>query len=167
VNGVLFKSVFSYTDCLIEWAGCTMAFDELVIIMEVSISPALIIVLYSYTDHNTAQLQQDAENIPSPNLDIFFTTIASLRSQHGVPISLIIMNCTPGGLGDRLSSLRRPAFYGGSGDGGVMQKVLRMPLPEDQLGEFEMLLMLTCAALCSQHMNHDCTHFLLDRTLRE
>jgi hypothetical protein len=46
------------------------------------------------------------------------------------------MNCTPGGLGDRLSMLRQPAFYGGAGDGGVMQRVLRMPLPEDQLGEF-------------------------------
>jgi hypothetical protein len=47
------------------------------------------------------------------------------------------MSCTPGGLGDRLSKLRQPAFYGGSGDGGVMQRVLNMPLPEDQLGEIE------------------------------
>lgn len=45
------------------------------------------------------------------------------------------MSCTPGGLGDRLSKLRQPAFYGGSGDGGVMQIVLNMPLPEVQLGE--------------------------------
>lgn len=61
--------------------------------------------------------------------------MASLRSEHGIPISLIVMSCTPGGLGDRLSKLRQPAFYGGSGDGGVMQIVLNMPLPEVQLGE--------------------------------
>ncbi|KAL3769525.1 hypothetical protein ACHAWO_011038 [Cyclotella atomus] len=108
-NGILFKSIFSYTECLIEWAGCTMEFDELVVVLE------------------------DPENISSPDLDIFFTTLASLRSVHGVPISLIVMSCTPGGLGDRLSKLRQPAFYGGSGDGGVMQRVLNMPLPEDQL----------------------------------
>ncbi|KAL7509391.1 hypothetical protein ACHAXN_007354 [Cyclotella atomus] len=111
-NGILFKSIFSYTECLIEWAGCTMEFDELVVVLE------------------------DPENISSPDLDIFFTTLASLRSEHGVPISLIVISCTPGGLGDRLSKLRQPAFYGGSGDGGVMQRVLNMPLPEDQLEIF-------------------------------
>ena len=44
------------------------------------------------------------------------------------------MNCTPG-LGDRLSTLRQPAFYGGSGDGGVMQRVLTLPLPEELFGK--------------------------------
>jgi hypothetical protein len=145
-----------------------MEFDELVVVLEVSISlcvsMSLLLYIHILDKHNIAQLLQDAENIPSPNLDTFFATIASLRSHHGVPISLIIMNCTPGGLGDRLSSLRQPAFYGGSGDGGVMQKVLRMPLPEDQLGEFWMLLFLTCLAFYSQHMNHVRTS-LLSRTV--
>ena len=77
---------------------------------------------------------KDPENIPSPNLDIFFTTISSLRSQHGIPINLIVMSSSPGGLGNRLSTLRQPSFCGGIG-GGVMQKNISMPLPEDQLGE--------------------------------
>lgn len=34
-NGILFKSVFCYTQSLIEWAGCTMEFDEIVVVLEV------------------------------------------------------------------------------------------------------------------------------------
>jgi len=130
VNGILFKSVFCYTQSLIEWAGCTMDFDEIVVVLE------------------------DPENIPSPNLDIFFTTISSLRSQYGVPISLVIMNCTPG-LGDRLSTLRQPAFYGGSGDGGVMQRVLTLPLPEELFNIFMNELMLRQCIPCTFWDNKD------------
>lgn len=36
-NGVLFKSIFSFTQSLIEWAGCTQEFDEIVVIFEVGI----------------------------------------------------------------------------------------------------------------------------------
>lgn len=79
---------------------------------------------------------QDSENIPSPDLDTFLTTLSSLRSNFGVPISIILMQCTPGGLENRLCTLRQPAFYGcGQGDGGVMQCVLRMPLLGDQFGK--------------------------------
>ena len=81
-------------------------------------------------------LTQDPENVPSPDLDTFLTTLSSLRSNFGVPISTILMQCAPSGLEDRLCTLRQPAFYGcGRGNGGVMQRVLRMPLPEDQLGK--------------------------------
>jgi hypothetical protein len=46
------------------------------------------------------------------------------------------MDCSPGGFGDRMSTLRHPSFHGGGmGDGGAMVKVVNVPLPEDLFGE--------------------------------
>ena len=75
--------------------------------------------------------QKDPEKIPSPTLDSFFTTLASLRSNDRVPISAVVIDATPGGLGDRLSKLRYPSLRGTSG---VVARELRVPLPQIQLG---------------------------------
>ena len=75
--------------------------------------------------------RKDPEKIPSPTLDSFFTTLASLRSSHGVPISVIVIDATPGGLGDRLSTLRDPSLRGTMG---VVARELFVPLPQVQLG---------------------------------
>ena len=95
--------------------------------------------------------QQDPEKIPSPTLDTFFTTLASLRSDHGVPISLIVIDATPGGLGDRLSRLRYPSLRGTAG---VMARELFVPLPQIQLGMLLSLLltsMLSSTSILSHH----------------
>jgi len=107
-RGVLIKSIWSWTQSLIEWARYTTTFNSIVIVLE------------------------DAEKIPSPTLDSFFTTLAALRSNDGVPISVIVVDVTPGGLGDRLSMLRSPSLRGTSG---VMTHELLVPLPQTQLGK--------------------------------
>lgn len=81
---------------------------------------------------NLSFAKQDPENITSPTLDSFFTTISSLRSVHGVPISVVVIDATPGGLGDRLSKLRDPALRGSAG---VVASQLHVPLPQMQLGK--------------------------------
>ena len=48
-----------------------------------------------------------------------------------MPISLIVVDATPGGLGDRLSTLRHPALRGVAG---VVARELLVPLPQNQLG---------------------------------
>jgi hypothetical protein len=67
-------------------------------------------------------------------LDAFFTTLASLRSNDGVPICVVVIDGTPGGLGDRLSRLSDLSLWGASG--GVAARDLLVPLPEVQLGVF-------------------------------
>lgn len=79
------------------------------------------------------QSKQDPENIPSPTLDSFFVSVASLRSDHGVPLSVVVVSLTPGGLGDRLSLLRAPALQGPAG---VMARELHVAPPGVQLGEY-------------------------------
>eukprot|EP00581_Thalassiosira_minuscula_P018207 CAMPEP_0183716596 /NCGR_PEP_ID=MMETSP0737-20130205/10450_1 /TAXON_ID=385413 /ORGANISM="Thalassiosira miniscula, Strain CCMP1093" /LENGTH=878 /DNA_ID=CAMNT_0025945889 /DNA_START=12 /DNA_END=2648 /DNA_ORIENTATION=- len=108
-GGVLIRSMWDWTRSLIEWAGGTEVFDSIVVILE------------------------DPEKIPSPTLDSFLTTMTSLRSDHGVPISVIVMDATPGGLGDRLSHLRDPCLRGTSG---VVMSELFVPLPQVQLELF-------------------------------
>eukprot|EP00804_Cyclotella_cryptica_P030292 CCRYP_019236-RA/>CCRYP_019236-RA protein AED:0.04 eAED:0.04 QI:159/1/1/1/0.66/0.75/4/985/503 len=132
-NGILFKSIFSYTQSLIDWCSCTEEFDSITVILE------------------------DPENLPSPDLDTFFTTLSSLRSNFGVPINIILMQSAPSGLEARLSTLRQPSFFGcGKGDGGVMQRVLCMPLPEDQFEYFmNKLTSVNCIPTflwCNEHL---------------
>jgi len=108
-KGVLVRSIWSWTQSLVEWAGFTEAFYSIVVILE------------------------DPEKIPSPILDSFFTTLTSLRSNDGVPISVIVIDATPGGLGDRLSKLRDPSLRGTTG---VVARELFVPLPQIQLDIF-------------------------------
>ncbi|KAL7543501.1 hypothetical protein ACHAXR_013176 [Thalassiosira sp. AJA248-18] len=108
-RGVLVRSIWSWTTSLVDWAAFTEAFDSIVVILE------------------------DPEGISSPTLDSFFTTLASLRSSYGVPISAIVIDATPGGLGDRLSKLRDPSLRGTMG---VMAHQLFVPLPQNQLEIF-------------------------------
>jgi len=117
-RGVLIKSIWSWTQSLIEWAKYTTTFSSIVIVLE------------------------DAEKIPSPTLDSFFTTLAALRSNDGLPISVIVVDVTPGGLGDRLSMLRSPSLRGTSG---VMTRELLVPLPQTQLG---MSICVVCNIHC-------------------
>ena len=45
------------------------------------------------------------------------------------------MDASLGGLGNRLSKLRQPSFFGaGGGNGGVMMRELFLPLPHIQFG---------------------------------
>ena len=113
-NGVLVRSIWSWTRSLVDWAGYTESFDSIIVILE------------------------DPEEIASPVLDSFFTTLSSLRSgeedDNGVPISVVVMDASPGGLGDRLSMLHRPAFRGGTAGGAVVRE-LYVPPPQVQWGE--------------------------------
>jgi hypothetical protein len=148
-NGRLFKSIWSWTRSLVDWAGYTDMFNSIIVILEVSAVPLLqkrhhVIPPPCFYDAylppltlEKTQLQhtsrtKDPEKIPSPTLDAFFTTLASLRSNDGVPICLVVIDATPGGLGDRLSRLRDPSLRGASG--GVAARDLLVPLPEVQLG---------------------------------
>lgn len=116
-NGVLVRSIWSWTQSLIDWAGCTESYDSIIVILE------------------------DPEEIASPTLDSFFATMSSLRCGHendsgdGVPISVVVMDASPGGLGDRLSKLARPAFRGGTAGGAVVRE-LYVPPPQVQWGKF-------------------------------
>eukprot|EP00578_Thalassiosira_sp_NH16_P019069 CAMPEP_0181095050 /NCGR_PEP_ID=MMETSP1071-20121207/10318_1 /TAXON_ID=35127 /ORGANISM="Thalassiosira sp., Strain NH16" /LENGTH=690 /DNA_ID=CAMNT_0023177417 /DNA_START=185 /DNA_END=2260 /DNA_ORIENTATION=+ len=94
---------------LVDWAGFTEAFDSIIVILE------------------------DPEKIPSPTLGPFFTSLASLRSNDGVPINAILIDANPGGLMDRLSRLRDPALCSTAG---VMTHELSVPMPEVQLDIF-------------------------------
>lgn len=115
-NGVLVRSIWSWTQSLIDWAGCTESYDSIIVILE------------------------DPEEIASPTLDSFFATMSSLRCGHendggdGVPISVVVMDSSPGGLGDGLSKLVRPAFRGGTAGGAVVRE-LYVPPPPVQWGE--------------------------------
>ena len=96
-----------------DWAAYTESFDSIIVILE------------------------DPEEISSPTLDLFFTTLSALRSgkedDDGVPISVVVMDASPGGLGDRLSKLCRPAFRGGTAGGAVVRE-LHVPPPQHQWG---------------------------------
>jgi len=81
--------------------------------------------------------RKDPEEIPSPTLDSFFATAASLRSDHGVPIGIVAIDAVPGGLGDRLSRLRDPSLRGTAG---VVARDLFVPSPQVQLGKCLVLL---------------------------
>lgn len=48
-----------------------------------------------------------------------------------MPISLIVVDAAPGGLGDRLSTLRYPSLRGAAG---VVAREFLVPLPQNQLG---------------------------------
>jgi hypothetical protein len=113
-NGVLVRSIWSWSQSLVDWASYTESFDSIIVILE------------------------DPEEISSPTLDLFFTTLSSLRSgkedDDGVPISVVVMDASPGGLGDRLSKLCRPAFRGGTAGGTVMRE-LHVPPPQHQWGK--------------------------------
>ncbi len=113
-NGVLVRSIWSWTRSLVDWAGYTESFDSIIVILE------------------------DPEEIVSPVLDSFFTTLSSLRSgkedDNGVPISVVVMDASPGGLGNRLSMLCRPALRGGTAGGAVVRE-LYVPPPQVQWGE--------------------------------
>ena len=128
-RGVLIKSIWSWTQSLIEWAKYTTTFNSIVIVLE------------------------DAEKIPSPTLDSFFTTLAALRSNDGVPISVIVMDVTPGGLGDRLSMLRSPSLRGTSG---VMTRELLVPLPQTQLGKLICVCCIVCQLCFDTLLTHHC-----------
>jgi len=136
-RGVLIKSIWSWTQSLIEWAKYTTTFNSIVIVLE------------------------DAEKIPSPTLDSFFTTLAALRSNDGVPISVIVVDVTPGGLGDRLSMLRSPSLRGTSG---VMTRELLVPLPQTQLG-MSILCVYTCQLCFDTLLTHLC--LMTIRSVRE
>jgi hypothetical protein len=100
-------SVWSWTSSLVDWCSTVECFDSIIVLLE------------------------DIENIPSPTLDTFFTTLISLRSWHGIPISI------PGGLGDRLSTLRNPSNHdSGGGEGGVAKCELELPLRRTQFDIF-------------------------------
>jgi hypothetical protein len=99
-------------------------------------------------DHNTTLTRAPQEQSPDHPYCSYSTI---LRFNHvvniavyctsGVPINLIFMESSPGGMGDRLSKLRQPAFYGaGGGDGGVVLHEVFVPLLGVQFGEFDFLL---------------------------
>eukprot|EP00986_Skeletonema_menzelii_P014807 scaffold10327_cov144-Skeletonema_menzelii.AAC.2 len=109
----IFTSVWSWTNSLVDWCSTVECFDSIIVLLE------------------------DIENIPSPTLDTFLTTLISLRSWHGIPISVVLMDSIPGGLGDRLSRLRNPSNHdSGGGDGGVAACELELPLPQVQFDIF-------------------------------
>lgn len=109
----IFTSVWSWTNSLVDWCSSVECFDSIIVLLE------------------------DIENIPSPTLDTFLTTLISLRSWHGIPISVVLMDSIPGGLGDRLSRLRSPSNHdSGAGDGGVAACELELPLPQAQFDLF-------------------------------
>ena len=109
----IFTSVWSWTDSLVNWCSTVDCFDSIIVLLE------------------------DVENVPSPTLDAFITTLISLRSFHGIPISVVLMDSMPGGLGDRLSRLRNPSNHdSGGGDGGIAACELELPLPQIQFDIF-------------------------------
>eukprot|EP00984_Skeletonema_dohrnii_P025989 scaffold15238_cov125-Skeletonema_dohrnii-CCMP3373.AAC.2 len=109
----IFTSVWSWTNSLVDWCSTVECFDSIIVLLE------------------------DIENIPSPTLDTFLTTLIALRSWHGVPISVVLMDSIPGGLGDRLSRLRNPSNHdSGGGDGGIAACELELPLPQIQFDIF-------------------------------
>ena len=105
-NGILVKSCWSYTRSLVDWASTTEMFDSIIVILD------------------------DVEKLSSPTMDAFFVTLSSLRSDHGVPICVVIIDTTPGGLSNRLSCLRDHAIRGST------VHELHVPLPQVQLGLF-------------------------------
>lgn len=109
----IFTSVWSWTSSLVDWCSTVECFDSIIVLLE------------------------DIENIPSPTLDMFLTTLISLRSWHGIPINVVVMDSIPGGLGDRLSRLRNPSNHdSGGGEGGIAACELEMPLPQIQFDIF-------------------------------
>lgn len=105
-NGILVKSCWSYTRSLVDWASTTEMFDSIIVILD------------------------DVEKLSSPTMDAFFVTLSSLRSDHGVPICVVIIDTTPGGLNNRLSCLRDHAIRGST------VHELHVPLPQVQLELF-------------------------------
>ncbi len=113
-------STWSWTNSLVDWCSTVDCFDSIIVLLE------------------------DVENIPSPVLDTFFTTLISLRSWHGIPINVVLMDSVPGGLGDRLSMLRNPSNHdSGGGDGGMAVCELELPLPQIQFDIFVNRLFLS------------------------
>lgn len=105
-NGILVKSCWSYTRSLVDWASTTEMFDSIIVILD------------------------DVEKLSSPTMDAFFVTLSSLRSDHGVPVCVVIIDTTPGGLNNRLSCLRDHAIRGST------VHELHVPLPQVQLELF-------------------------------
>lgn len=109
----IFTSVWSWTNSLVDWCSTVECFDSVIVLLE------------------------DIENIPSPTLDTFLTTLISLRSWHGVPINVVVMDNNPGGGLDRLSKLRNPSIHdSGGGNGGMAACELELPLPQIQFDIF-------------------------------
>jgi hypothetical protein len=112
-NGILVKSCWSYIRSFVDWASTTVMFDSIIVILD------------------------DVEKISSPTMDAFFVTLSLLRSDYGVPICVVIIDTTPGGLNNRLSCLRDPAIRGSSSSSsGVIIHEVHVPLPQVQLELF-------------------------------
>ena len=102
----IFRSAWNWAESLVDWCASTEEFDSIVVLLE------------------------DAENIPSHALGSFLATCVSLRKDSGVPISLVFVDISPGGLDDTLSKLASTALN----DSLVHE--LRVPLPSAQLNLF-------------------------------
>ena len=102
----IFRSAWNWAESLVDWCVSTDVFDSITVLLE------------------------DAENISSHALGSFLATCVSLRRDFGVPISLVFVDVSPGGLDNTLSKLASTAMN----DSLVHE--LCVPLPRDQLNLF-------------------------------
>ncbi len=121
----IFTSVWSWTNSLVDWCSTVECFNSIIVLLD------------------------DIENIPSPTLDTFLTTLISLRSWHGIPINVVLMDSIPGGGLDRLSRLRNPSIHDtGGGEGGIAACELELPLPQIQFDIFVNQLFFSSGEKC-------------------
>lgn len=102
----IFRSAWNWSESLVDWCVSTEAFDSIIVLLE------------------------DAENIPSHALGSFLAACVSLRKDFGIPISLVFVDISPGGLDNTLSNLASTALN----DSLVHE--LCVPLPQAQLNLF-------------------------------